>query len=424
MSRKPNLALAAMQALSGPAYAQDNSNGGYKPAGFAKPFDGFKTTNIGGGYQSKANDSNAPTKWSGAATYGSGMSVGNMEKNLKRDIQELDWELEMNKKYAPPKASAESEAQLKPKLFSKKQGDKQEFNNTGETRATVSNTVAASDWDLPDMDEPRYTSKPTAHNKVPIPKKPLAAAKPALGKSGEKSNALDWDLGDNHTTATHDHNTLHKATTMPRKQYPFVNDRNTDDVEAKVVGVKNVKNKIDMELEAQDAEFERVYECPEGCGRTFKRAALEKHVKICKKVFQVKNEEGGYADEQAAPAPVKQNTRGGSVQPQKATVPEPQVIKKPADKQKWKQDSENLKKLMKKGAAAAQVEDVVLVKEKHGVVKEKITEAKLCSKCDEGFQTDALLKDHQGKCKGKARAAPPTNKPSKAVPEQHFDDEF
>lgn len=217
MSRKPNLALAAMQALSGPAYGQDNSNGGYKPAGFAKPFDGFKTTNIGGGYQSKANDSSAPTKWSGAATYGSGMSVGNMEKNLKRDIQELDWELEMNKKYAPPKASSESEAQLKPKLFSKKQGDKQEFNNTGETRATVSNTVAASDWDLPDMDEPRYTSKPTVHNKVPIPKKPLATAKPPLGKSSEKSNALDWDLGDNHTTQ--ENTTLHKAATMPRKQY-------------------------------------------------------------------------------------------------------------------------------------------------------------------------------------------------------------
>ena len=59
-----------------------------------------------------------------------------------------------------------------------------------------------------------------------------------------------------------------------------------------MAGVKNVRNKIDMELEAQDAEFERVYECPEGCGRTFKRVAIEKHVKICKKVFQLKYEEG------------------------------------------------------------------------------------------------------------------------------------
>ena len=79
---------------------------------------------------------------------------------------------------------------------------------------------------------------------------------------------------------------------------------------------------------------------------------------------------------------------------------------------------------MKKGTAAAQVEDVVLVKVKHGIVKEKITDAKLCSKCDDGFQTDAILKDHQCKCKGKVRAAPPVNKPSKAAPEQHFDDEF
>lgn len=179
-----------------------------------------------------------------------------------------------------------------------------------------------------------------------------------------------------------------------------------------------------MELEAQDAEFERVFECPEGCGRTFKRAALEKHVKICKKVFQVKNEEAGYGEEKPNPAPAKQNVRGGSVQPQKAAVPEPQIIKKPTDKQKWKQDSENLKKLIKKGAAAAQTEDVVLVKEKNGVVKEKITEAKLCPKCEEGFQTDALLKDHQAKCKGKPRPAPAPAKAAKAVPEQHFDDEF
>lgn len=29
-------------------------------------------------------------------------------------------------------------------------------------------------------------------------------------------------------------------------------------------------------------------ECPEGCGRKFKASALEKHVKICQKVFQKK----------------------------------------------------------------------------------------------------------------------------------------
>ncbi len=32
-------------------------------------------------------------------------------------------------------------------------------------------------------------------------------------------------------------------------------------------------------------------ECPEGCGRKFNELALEKHVKICKKVFQTKRKE-------------------------------------------------------------------------------------------------------------------------------------
>jgi zinc-finger of a C2HC-type len=203
--------------------------------------------------------------------------------------------------------------------------------------------------------------------------------------------------------------------------------RNTEDVDAKVVGMKNVKNKIDMELDAQDAEFERLFECPEGCGRTFKRAALEKHVKVCKKLFQVKNDDAvGYEDDGKANKPGKVQARGGSVQPQKAAA-EPQVIKKPMDKQKWKQESDNLKKLMKKGTAAPQTEDVVMVKEKDGVVVEKIPEAKLCAKCEEGFQTEMLLKEHSGRCKGKPRvsmAAAAASKPHKPMPEQNFDDEF
>lgn len=197
-----------------------------------------------------------------------------------------------------------------------------------------------------------------------------------------------------------------------------------DDVESKVVGVRNVKNKIDMELDAQDAEFERVFECPEGCGRTFKRAALEKHVKVCKKVFQAKNDDvSGYQEEPAA-KPGKAQIRGGSVQPQKSAAPEPQIIKKPTDKQKWKQDRENLKQLIKKGTTVGQTEDVVMVKEKNGVMVEKISEAKLCSKCEDGFPTDELLKEHSNKCKGKPKPSATVSKPVRNIPAQSFDDEF
>jgi len=54
-----------------------------------------------------------------------------------------------------------------------------------------------------------------------------------------------------------------------------------------------------MELEAQDMEFEKLYECPSGCGRSFRRKALEKHIKVCEKVFKPKD------NTEAKKAPVK-----------------------------------------------------------------------------------------------------------------------
>lgn len=198
MSRRPNFAFAATQALSGGSYgAEGNPNaGGYKPTVFAKPFDGFKTTNITGNYNPKHLDAPVPNKFGGTAPYGSaGISVSAMEKNLKKDIQDLDWELEVTKKYTPVTKTSETEATLKPKLFQKKQAthEKQEFNNTGETRATVSNTVAASDWDLPETFGGRMSTntKPAA-NKLTVPAK--KHAEPV--KITERSAANDWDLGD------------------------------------------------------------------------------------------------------------------------------------------------------------------------------------------------------------------------------------
>lgn len=61
-------------------------------------------------------------------------------------------------------------------------------------------------------------------------------------------------------------------------------------VEAEVVGQKNITKNIDLEIDAEDAKYEDVYEC-QGCGRKFKRDALEKHKTACKKVFQTKRRE-------------------------------------------------------------------------------------------------------------------------------------
>jgi hypothetical protein len=61
-------------------------------------------------------------------------------------------------------------------------------------------------------------------------------------------------------------------------------------VEAEIVGQKNITKNIDLEIDAEDAKFEDLYEC-QGCGRKFKRDALEKHKTSCKTVFQTKRKE-------------------------------------------------------------------------------------------------------------------------------------
>jgi len=48
------------------------------------------------------------------------------------------------------------------------------------------------------------------------------------------------------------------------------------------------EDKKPMQLNEYDDEFEEMVECPEGCGRKFKESALERHVRVCKKVFQQK----------------------------------------------------------------------------------------------------------------------------------------
>ena len=57
-------------------------------------------------------------------------------------------------------------------------------------------------------------------------------------------------------------------------------------IEEEVVGQKKFTENLEVELEAQNAELERLFECPEGCGRSFRKQVLQKHIKVCKKVFR------------------------------------------------------------------------------------------------------------------------------------------
>jgi hypothetical protein len=41
----------------------------------------------------------------------------------------------------------------------------------------------------------------------------------------------------------------------------------------------------------EEEEDLELYECPEGCGRRFNEVALDRHVKVCQKVFQSKRKQ-------------------------------------------------------------------------------------------------------------------------------------
>lgn len=59
------------------------------------------------------------------------------------------------------------------------------------------------------------------------------------------------------------------------------------DHEEEIVGKKDYTKNMNLELEAQDAEFEKLIECNQ-CGRSFGRKGYQKHAKVCRKVFKKK----------------------------------------------------------------------------------------------------------------------------------------
>ena len=151
------------------------------------------------------------------------------------------------------------------------------------------------------------------------------------------------------------------------------------------MGVKNIKNNINMELEAQDAEFERLYDCPEGCGRSFKRDALEKHIKVCKSVFQKKaNGKNRGASVAAKPAVKEENQ---DADPYKA---------KGEQVKAWKKESENFRNMIKGKAGNGKKEDQLLPED--GLPQ------KVCEVCSKHF-TDEAYQRHRPLCESKSRAA-------------------
>lgn len=108
-----------------------------------------------------------------------------------------------------------------------------------------------------------------------------------------------------------------------------------------LVGQKNIAQNMDLELQAEDAEFEKLYECQQ-CGRSFKRDALEKHQKVCKKVFQLKRREFEVEEKRVVDEKQKLLAQKG-----KRKMEVDKNLKKGKGK-KWKKQSEGLRQLIKK----------------------------------------------------------------------------
>lgn len=158
MNKRPNFGLSNT-AMAGTFALQQPGDSGWA---VSKPFDGFKTN--------QNNASKRPFDFRGgkpsATDYSQPMGHAALEKNLVKNIQNLDWEL---KTVGNPKPQMQSEANIKPKLFMKKN----HFNDTGETKATVG--ALTDDWDLPD-------------NKV-VTRKPVPTIKEGTAE------VSDWNLG-------------------------------------------------------------------------------------------------------------------------------------------------------------------------------------------------------------------------------------
>ena len=318
MSRRPNFASAGANALGlGGFSSQANFNEGRLNS---KPFDGFKTSGL-------------PSKNTGLGVADSKnktqqISIGSMEKDLMRDIKDLDWELDRQPTPQQAKRQVVSEqdnGKIKPKLFFKKE-EKKGFNDTGETKTTAE----LDEWDLPVGGLKMTNNKPSQPQKGASL---LAVKKPAIMELSERSDAGDWDISKTDYA-------IIPSKKAVNKQPVYKQQNKLEDVESKAVGTKNIKTNVNMELEAQDAEFEKLYQCPEGCGRSFKRIVLEKHIKVCKAVFQKELD--------TKEASLK--NRGVSVVNMKKGAVEAAGTQNRAESvKKWKKDSEQFRKMLKGG---------------------------------------------------------------------------
>ncbi|CAK91220.1 unnamed protein product (macronuclear) [Paramecium tetraurelia] len=156
-------------------------------------------------------------------------------------------------------------------------------------------------------------------------------------------------------------------------------------------------------LKGEQVVEEKLYQCPEGCGRSFNAKALEKHSKICKKVFQQKRKVFNSQKQRQIEAEDNVKGRGGAMkrqvqkQPMKQGQKQQQQVK--SEKPKWKAQSEAFRAIIRqaKGQRLTKEEQTSL-----SGAMESAQDLVQCKFCNRKFNTEAAKK-HIVFCETKAK---------------------
>ncbi|CAD8095230.1 unnamed protein product [Paramecium sonneborni] len=180
------------------------------------------------------------------------------------------------------------------------------------------------------------------------------------------------------------------------------------------------EDKKPIEINEYEDDDEDLVECPEGCGRKFKRSALQKHIKICKKVFQEKRKafdtkEHRIINQDHAKLLQKQEIEEQiqQQQQQKKKQTQTKIDDRPIQgqkKPKWKLQSEQFRAAMKlnKGATLTQQEQIAI---------EEVDDRVQCEHCGRKFNEQTALK-HIPSCKEKAMINQMKKKSQQMLPPQ------
>ena len=159
---------------------------------------------------------------------------------------------------------------------------------------------------------------------------------------------------------------------------------------------KAVVHAIPNDPEDRGPDDGPLIECPQGCGRSFFQHALEKHAKICVKVFQKKRKPFVSAEQRAADEEIENNARSNYPPPKKGAAAKPGKSGKPgaggkggmaATGGKWKQESEAFRANLRaaRGGKLSKEEETALAQlNQAGMVQ--------CDSCGRKFNENAAAR--------------------------------